>query len=526
MASSAVSVSHAPQSVAKPVNKWAVAVAVATGALLEVIDTSIVNVALPQIQASLGATLTEVSWVVSSYAVANVITLPLSAWLGQRFGKKAYFVFSLVSFTVASMMCGMATSFTMLVVARVLQGLAGGGLLAKAQAILFETFPREEQAMAQAFFGIIVIAGPAIGPTLGGYLVTNVDWRWIFFINLPVGIAAVLLTLAALPADPPRVKGKGVDWFAIALLAAGLGSLQTILEEGNTEDWFDSRFIVTLTITMVVALGTLVWRLLTVEDPVVDLRVLRYRSLSAGSVLSVVVGIALYGTVFAIPLFAQTMLGFTSEQTGMLLLPSALASAVAMPLAGRVLKVVEARIALLGGATFLVLALFWLSDLSPQTGEGDLYWPLIIRSFGTVMMFLPLTLAALGPIPKEDISKATGFFSLTRQLGGSIGVALLTTLLARRETFHRSVLIEKVSANSALALERLASFRAMFMSKGSTFDDAQAKAMALLDRSVEAQALVMSFTDTFVATGILIIVCLPLVALLGKGKGAAPVSDH
>jgi DHA2 family multidrug resistance protein len=508
------------------VNKWAVAVAVAVGALLEVIDMSIVNVALTQIQASLGATLTEVSWVVSSYSVANVIILPLSAWLGHRFGKKAYFIFSLVGFTIASMMCGMATSFTMLVVARVLQGLAGGGLLAKAQAILFETFPREEQAMAQAFFGIIVISGPAIGPTLGGYLVTNVDWRWIFFINLPVGIAAVIMALAALPADPPRTRGKGIDWLAILLLAVGLGALQTILEEGNSEDWFESRFIIALTVAMVVGLGGLVWRLLTSDDPVVDLRVLRYRSLWAGSILSIVVGIALFGALFSIPLFAQSILGFTSQQTGMLLLPGALASAVAMPLAGRILKVVEARIALVGGSIFLVIALFSLSTLSPQTGEGDLFWPLIIRSFGTVLMFLPLSLATLGAIPKEDIAKATGFYSLTRQLGGSIGVALLTTLLTRREMFHRSVLIEKVSANNPLAVERLMSLQSMFVAKGSALDDAKAKASALLDHAVDTQALVMSFSDTFVATGILIVVSLPLVALLGKGRGAAPVADH
>jgi DHA2 family multidrug resistance protein len=522
----AISAVPLSQPIAQPVNKWAVAVAVAVGALLEVIDTSIVNVALTQIQASLGATLTEVSWVVSSYSVANVIILPLSAWLGHRFGKRAYFVFSLIGFTVASMMCGMATSFTMLVIARVIQGLAGGGLLAKAQAILFETFPREEQAMAQAFFGIIVISGPAIGPTLGGYLVTNVDWRWIFFINLPVGIAAVILTLAALPPDPPKVAQKGIDWLAIGLLAVGLGSLQTILEEGNSEDWFDSRFIVTLTVAMVLGLGGLVWRLLVVDEPVVDLRVLRYRSLWAGSILSIIIGIALYGALFSIPLFAQSMLGFTSQQTGMLLLPGALASAVAMPLAGRVLKIVEARIALVGGSILLVVALFSLSTLTPQTGVDDLFWPLIIRAFGTVLMFLPLSLATLGEIPKEDIAKATGFYSLTRQLGGSIGVALLTTLLSQRESFHRSVLIAKVSANSQLALDRLASLRGLFLSKGSSFDDAQAKAMAMLDHAVDTQALVMSFGDTFVATGVLIVVFLPLVVLLGNGKGAAPATDH
>jgi DHA2 family multidrug resistance protein len=525
MAISAVPGSLAPAS-ARPVNKWAVAVAVAVGALLEVIDMSIVNVALADIQASLGATLTEVSWVVSSYSIANVIILPLSAWLGHRFGKKNYFVFSLVGFTIASMMCGMATSFTMLVIARVLQGLAGGGLMAKAQSILFETFPREEQAMAQGFFGIIVISGPAIGPTLGGYLVTNVDWRWIFFINLPVGIAAVILCLAALPPDPPLASRRGVDWFAIFLLAVGIGSLQTFLEEGNSEDWFESRFILALAASTVLGLGGLVWRLLKSDDPVVDLRVLRYRSLWAGSMLSIIVGIALFGALFSIPLFAQTILGFTSQQTGMLLLPGAIASAFAFPLAGRVLKVLEARIALVCGSVLLVVALFSLSRLSPQTGEGDLFWPLIIRSFGTVLMFLPLSLATLGSIPKEDIAKATGFFSLTRQLGGSIGVALLSTLLTRREAFHRSVLIEKVAANNPLAFERLAALRGAFLAKGSTLDDAQAKATAVLDHAVGVQALVMSFADTFVATGALILVFLPLVVLLGKGRGAAPVTDH
>jgi DHA2 family multidrug resistance protein len=319
---------------------------------------------------------------------------------------------------------------------------------------------------------------------------------------------------------------RSVDWFAILLLAVGIGSLQTLLEEGNSEDWFESRFIVALTAGTVLGLGALVWRLLKSDDPVVDLRVLRYRSLWAGSVLSIIVGIALFGALFSIPLFAQTVLGFTSQQTGMLLLPGALASAVAMPLAGRVLKVVEARVALVGGSLLLITALFLLSNLSPQTGEGDLFWPLIVRAFGTVLMFLPLSLATLGSIPKEDIAKATGFFSLTRQLGGSIGVALLSTLLARRQAFHRSVLIEKVGMNNPLAFERLAALRGAFLGKGSTLDDAQAKATAVLDHAVSTQALVMSFADTFVATGVLILVFLPLVTLLGKGRGTAPIADH
>jgi MFS transporter, DHA2 family, multidrug resistance protein len=504
------------------VNKWAVAVAVSLGALLEVIDMSIVNVALPQIQNSLGATLTQVSWVVSSYAIANVIILPLSAWLGHRFGKKRYFIFSLVGFTLASMLCGMATTFPMLVIARVLQGLAGGGLLAKAQAILFETFPREEQAMAQGFFGAIVIAGPTIGPTLGGYLVTNVDWRWIFFINLPVGIAALLLNLTALPPDPETRDHSSIDFFSILLLAIGLGSLQTVLEEGTSEDWFDSPFIVTLSVASLSGLALFVFRQLRSPHPVVDLRILRYRSLWAGSLLSVVVGMALFGALFSVPLFAQTMLGYTSQQTGMLLLPSALASALAMPLAARILQRIDPRVALFIGALILVFAIEQLAGLSPQTGTDQLFWPLIIRSFGQVMMFLPLSLATLGPIPKKDISAATGFYSLTRQLGGSIGVALLTTLLAQRQAFHRNVLIERIGASDPLVMERLAALRGAFSGKGFSFEEAQRRALSVLDHAVGVQAMVMSFADTFSATAILIAVFLPLVFLLGKGQKAAP----
>ena len=237
-------------------------------------------------QASLGATLTQMSWVVSSYAIANVIILPLSAWLGQRFGKKNYFLFSLAGFTFASILCGVSTSLWMLTVARILQGLFGGGLLAKAQAILFETFPREEQAMAQGFFGAIVIAGPVMGPTLGGYIVTNIGWRWIFFINVPIGIAALSMVGAALPKDESFDRDSPVDWWAIALLAIGLGCFETFLEEGYSDDWFDSPFITAMAVIAVSAIVAFVWRSLKSKHPVVDLRVLRYRALSAGMVLS------------------------------------------------------------------------------------------------------------------------------------------------------------------------------------------------------------------------------------------------
>jgi DHA2 family multidrug resistance protein len=507
------------------VNKWAVAVAVAVGALLEIVDTSIVNVALSDMQASLGATLSQVGWVVTSYGIANVIILPLSAWLGNRFGKKNYFLFSLVGFTVASALCGLATSLPLLIAARVLQGLTGGGLLAKAQAILFETFPKSEQAMAQGFFGAIVIAGPAIGPTLGGYIVTNIGWRWIFFINLPIGLVAMFLVVTALaPDDPKKLLRSRVDWTAIALLAIGIGSFQTFLEEGNSDDWFESRFITALAATAFVGLSTFIVRTLGSDAPVVDLRVLRYRSLWAGSILSIVVGMALYGALFAVPIFAQHILGLTSQETGMLLLPGALTSAFAMPIAAKLNSKLDPRHILVGGALILVSAILMLAHLSPQTGADDFYWPLIIRAFGTVCMFLPLQLASLAPVPREDVAAATGLFNLTRQLGGSMGVAILTTMLEKRQAYHFATIGERLVSSDPRTMERVELLTRAMAARGAGVGEARAQALRLLDGSVRVQASVMSFADTFWATAILVVGVLPLVFLLGKpDRGAAKV---
>ncbi|WP_437284116.1 DHA2 family efflux MFS transporter permease subunit [Sorangium sp. So ce406] len=509
---------------AAPANKWAVAVAVAIGALLEVVDASIVNVALKEMQTSLGATMSQASWIVSSYAVANVIVLPLAAWLGHRFGKKSYFIFSLVGFTAASVLCGLSTTLPMLVVARVLQGLTGGGLLAKAQSILFETFPKEEQPTAQAFFGAIVIAGPTIGPTLGGYIVTNVGWRWIFFINLPLGVLAVVLCLAALPADGPLAAArKGIDWLAIGLLAVGLGCMQTFLEEGNSHDWFDDSLIVALFAASLVSLVLFVRRELRAEEPVVDLRVLGHRSLWAGSILSVVMGMALYGGLFAVPIFAQTVLHYTSQQTGLLMLPGALATALLMPVAGRLSRRMDPRLTLVMGALLLAASLTMLASMNPQTSGDDLFWPLIVRSVGTTFMFLPLSLAALGPIPRKDIAAATGFYNLTRQLGGSIGVALLSTLLVRRQAFHEAVLAEKLVSNDPMTIERVDLLTRAMMASGASAAEAKQRALWLLSGSVAQQGSVMSFADTFWLAGVIIVLFLPLVMLLGKPQRGAKV---
>ncbi|RYG87115.1 DHA2 family efflux MFS transporter permease subunit [bacterium] len=501
--------------------RWLIAISVSIAALMEVIDTSIVNVALTDMQATLGATLSEIGWVVTGYGVANVVMIPLSAWLGEAFGKRRYFIFSMIGFTVASVLCGIAPNLPFLIFARILQGLMGGGLLAKAQAYLFETFPPKEQGAAQAVFGICVIAGPAIGPTLGGWLVTNYSWPWIFWVNLPVGIAATLMCFAYLPKDKLRAAGKyAVDYIGIALLIVWVGSLQTVLEEGYQDDWFESPFITTLFISATLGLALWVWRELKTKAPAVDLRVLRHKSLIGGSIFSFIVGIALYGTVFAIPIFAQQILGYTAYQTGMLLLPGALASAFMMPIMGKLAGKVDARLLIAIGATVLIGALTVIGGISTQTSAEDLFWPLIFRGAGTVCIFLPLSLATFAPLPKRDISAASGFYNLTRQLGGSVGIAILTTMLAGREAFHRQTYLENVTAYNPAAVQRIEQLTGAFQAKGFDADIAHRQAMAVIDRSVSAQAAVASFGDSFHLVAYLFIGSMVLLFLLGSGKGA------
>ena len=501
--------------------RWLIAISVALGALLEIVDTSIVNVAMPQMQASLGVTLSEVGWVITSYAIANVIILPLSAWLGDRFGKKRFFVFSLIAFVAASMLCGMAHSLSMLVFARVLQGLFGGGLLAKAQSFLWETFPPEERGAAQALFGIVAIAGPAIGPTLGGYIVTNLDWRWIFYVNFPIGLLAISMAATFLPEDGPRKSTGSIDWFSLALMCVGLGALQTFLEEGYSESWFDSPLIVACAVLATVSLVLFVERQLSSDRPVVDLRVLRHRSLWAGCITGAVLGMGLYGAMFAVPIFAQGVMHYTSQQTGMLMLPGALASAAAMPVMARLLRTFEPRVLIAGGSVLVIFSLWQLSGMNPQTNEESLFWPLIIRGFGTVMMFLPMSMATFGAVPVKDVSKATGIYNLARMLGGSIGIAILTTLLSSRTAFHRAVLVEKLGASDVATAERLHMMSGAFMAKG--FDAASAKrqALAVLDGTVNLQASVMSFADSFWLVALVFLLTMPLILLLGKVKPGA-----
>lgn len=506
--------------------KWAIALTASLGAILEVIDTVITNVALADIRGTLGASLSEAGWVSTSYACANVVIIPLSAWLGYRFGKKNYFVFSLIGFTLASLLCGMSQNLGMLIFARVVQGLAGGGLLAKAQSIVFEAFPASERAVAQAIFGMGIIVGPAIGPVLGGWLTDNLGWRWIFFINLPVGFLAVLMAWIFLPSDDRREinRAGSVDWAGIGLLAVGLACFQVMLEEGQQEGWFDSDLIVTTAIVSAIGICLFIWRELTTPHPAVDLRVLRYPSMVGGTMYSAILGMGIYGVMFAIPIFVQDYLHYTALQSGQLLVPGAIVSAVTMILFGRIGGKVPPRVLITIGALLTSVTGFMLMDINPNSGSDQIFWPLVFRGMGSVLIFMPLSIATLGPLAKKDISAGAGLYSLTRQLGSSIGIALITTLLARREAQHRAVLVERISDFRPAFLDRLQNLTGYFAGHGADPVAAHDMAMKMTDRIVTGQATLLAYEDLFIGVALLFVVSLPLILLLG-GKGGKAAAE-
>ena len=500
--------------------KWIITLAASLGAILEVIDTSITNVALPDIQGNLGATLSEAGWVSTAYACANVVIIPLSAWLGDRFGRKNYFVFSLVGFTVSSVLCGLAPNLGFLIAARVLQGVAGGGLLAKAQSIVFESFAPHERGAAQGIFGLGVIAGPALGPVLGGWLTDQMGWRWIFFINVPFGVLAVLACTTFFPADEPdKLNRSGrVDWTGIALLAVGLASFQTMLEEGQQDDWFGSRFITLMAVFAAVGIVTFVWWELTVDKPAVDLRVLRHRSMIGGSLYSAILGMGIYGIMFAIPVFVQEYLHYTPTQSGLLQVPGALCSAVMMILYGKYLSRFDPRVMIGIGALMTTGTGVLLMGVNPDTGVQTIFWPLILRAVGSVMMFMPLSLAALGPLPKREIAAGSGIYSLTRQMGSSIGIALITTMVTRRMAAHRAVLVSHITEYRQPVLDRIHLLTAGF---GRNTDPvaAQHRALGLIDQIVNGQSALIAYSDIFFYVATAFVVSLPLLFLLGGATG-------
>ena len=499
-------------------NRYIIAVTVSLASVLELLDTSIVNVAIPHMMGNLGATLDEIAWVSTGYIVANVIVLPITGWLSAFFGRRRYFGGSIALFTIASFFCGNAHSLGALVFWRIVQGLGGGALLSTSQAILYEEFPREEYGTAMAIFGVGVMVGPTLGPTLGGYITDAFSWPWIFYINIPFGIIALGLTLTYIQNSQFQQKAERVDYVGLVLLAAGIGTLQTMLERGERLDWFESREVVTYGIISAVSLIAFVWHELTTEHPVVDLRILKSRQLAVGVLFGLVLGVCLYATVFVLPVYLQNLQGFTAEQTGFVILPGALASAFTMGSMGRFQGKFDGRLSILAGVSIFALSMWKHGHFTVDSGMADFFWPLIFRGVGLGLIFVPLTNLALADLPMSMIPNGTGLFNLMRQLGGSVGIAISATLLQRFETINRAELAANVTLFNPIARERLAAITTTLIAKGTPPPIAESKALAVLNLQVTKQAMMLSFEHLFLLFGACFVLSLPLLLLTHKSR--------
>ena len=491
-------------------------------ALLEIVDTTIVNVALPEMKGNLGTTLSEVGWVITAYAIGNVIIVPMTSWLSQQFGRKNYFAASIMIFTLFSFMCGNATNIWELVGFRFLQGLGGGALLVTSQTIITESYPLAKRSMAQAIYGLGVIIGPTLGPPLGGYIVDHYSWPFIFYINIPIGIIATIMTIQFVrsPKFSEKRSASDVDWLGIALLALTVGSLQYILERGHEDDWFASNTIILLTGTAVFGFILFLWRELTYKYPVVELRVLKNGNLRVGTFMSFILGFGLYGSTFIVPLYTQTILGWTAFESGALMIPAALTTAVMMPIIGKLLTagVKQQYLVALGLLSFFIYSFWGYKILTPDTGKDAFFWMLIVRGMGLGMLFIPITSLALSTLKGQEIGQGAAFSGMMRQLGGSFGIAAITTFMANKNVGYAADLANKLDANSLMVQQRLIGMKNMFISKGMAPDVALQSAYQALRYNVTKQAAVLSYMEVFLYLGLLFLICIPFILFVKERK--------
>ena len=508
--------------------RWIITFTVITAALLELIDTTIVNVALPNIMGNLGATLEDANWIVTGYAVANVIILPMSGWLGDRFGRKNYFLASILIFTAASFLCGNANSLESLIAFRLLQGLAGGGLISTGQAILMETWPREEIGMATALFGLGAVVGPTVGPTIGGLITDNLSWQWIFYVNIPVGCIAAFCASTFVRESPKYGQGKKVDWWGIFLLALGVGALQVVLEKGEDKDWFQTWWIAALTATTAIAAICFVWREVSIEHPIVNFKILRHRSFAIGIFTSFVLGVALYGSNFIFPVFCQNLLGFTAEQTGLILLPGGIATIIMMPLVGNMLKKgIPAQFLSAGGFILFFVFCWMLNGSTLQSGTGNFFWPLIIRGIGMAILFVPLTTLAIAELRGPEMGQGTGLNNMMRQLGGSFGIAIMTTMIHIKMGIGRNILLENYNQFNPAFNDRYNGTVNNFVAKGFSLEEARRMAYQAMEGIVSKQTMLTTYNSMYLLVGVFTLVCIPLIFLQPFKKAVAmPVDAH
>ncbi len=507
---------------AKPVNKWLITLTVMIPAFMEIVDTSIANVALPHMQGNLNAGTDEVTWVLTSYLISNAVVMPMTGWLARVFGRKRFLISCIMLFTLSSLLCGMAPNLATLVCFRIIQGAAGGALIPMSQAIMLESFPPREGGMAMAIFGIGAMFGPVVGPTLGGWVTDNMSWRWIFYINIPVGIIAVIMAKYFI-FDPSYLKRHtaGIDYRGLALLTLGIGSLQVVLDKGQQDDWFNSSFIIAFSLLSAISLVLFVYAELKHEHPIVNLRLFKDAAFSSGNFIMFMVGFCLYGSVVMLPLFLQTLMGYSATMAGLVMAPGGVASVIVMPIVGAYIQRRSGRKIILAGLVLGAVSLFFMRGFTLEASYWDFFWPRVMLGAALGMIFPPLTRYTLANIPKVEMGNATGIYNLLRNIGGSVGIALSATMLTRLAQFYQANLVGHVNPYNPLVQSRLRQLAEAAMARGMDAATSQKAALGIVLLTVRKEAALLSYNYIFWVIGLSFLCIIPLLYFLKRPKLAA-----
>jgi len=507
---------------------WLIAISVMLATFMEVLDTSIASVALPHIAGSLSATNDEATWVLTSYLVANAVVLPASPWFSKKFGRKRFLISCIVIFTISSFACGAATSLGMILLARAIQGAGGGALQPLSQAILLETFPPDKRGMANAVFALGVVVAPVLGPTLGGYLTDTYSWRWAFYINIPIGIFAIFMIMRYIE-DPEYIRnakpGK-IDAIGLGLLAVWLACLQIVLDKGQEDDWFGADWIRWAVGILVVAFVLFIIRELTSDNPLVDLRVFRHRNFRLGCILIGLFGAAIYGLITLLPLFYQELLGYTASAAGWAVSPRGIGAIIAMPIIGILTSKLDNRWLIASGFAMFGLSSLRFGQADLQISQWSFLWAIILSGFGTGFIFVPLSTTTVAGLKNEEIGNASGLYNLFRNVGGSVGIAMVNTIIARHAQLHQNELVRSVTSSSVTVQNQIHALQQYLQTQGFGPVDAMQRAYALIGRQVEGQALLWSYVDDFRYMALMCFACIPIVFILKKAvarKGAAGI---
>ncbi len=510
-------------SAAPHVNRWLISISVVFATFMEVLDTTVVNVSLPHIGGTMSATVEEATWVLTSYLVANAIILPMTGWLARFLGRKRLLLIAIVGFTAASFLCGLAPNLTSLIIFRIVQGLSGGTMQPLSQAIMLEAFPPEDRGKAMAFWGVCIVVAPILGPVIGGWLTDSYSWRWVFYINIPVGTLSFIMARLFV-FDPPYLRRESahVDYWGIGMLAVGMGSLQILLDKGEQEDWFTSNTLTALAFVAAIALIAFVVHELLAAHPVVNLRVFKERTYATGVCMITMLGFVLYGSLVLLPIMLQTLLGFPALQAGIAMAPRGVGSLIVTPIVGALLGRVGARRTLAFGVAGASFTLIWLGSLDLNAGYWDIFWPQFLQGMSFSCIFVPLTTITMDPIPKEQTGNAASVFNVMRNIGGSSGIAVAATLLARHRQIYTNLLIKHVNpydTSSRIALDQI---RRAMAAGGADASTAAQRSYGIAYGLVQRQAAMMSFIDIFRIMGALFLMIIPFIWLAKQPRLRKP----